>query len=432
MQRPAFADFSQLERHLDSLGLFHMDLSLGRMQVFLNRAGFPGGRVKGSRSGLVGVHLVGTNGKGSTAAFLDSLAQAHGVRTGRFASPHFVSVRERVLVDGDLLSEKDWVRLGNKVFELSGKGGLTYFEFVTGLAALAFSEHKVELAIWEAGLGGRFDATCALEHGLTLFTPFGLDHEQVLGSGLKAIAQDKAHALQPGRPALSAPQAAEAWNQLMTRASTVQGDLEPVDCRRELDGLGEIRLGLGGSFQRVNAGLALAAWTRLAPMLKRESDPDACGQGLERAFVPGRFQTADEPPGFLLDGAHNQAGLAALEQALAAEGLRPGLLVTACMRDKNLDSMLPSLRRLATNGVLCPDIPGLERLLSPKELAQALGPEAEAVADPAQALDLAREKIVKGGGPVLVCGSLYLLAEFYKLHPRFLLPESCRARTEEH
>ena len=418
MRRPLFADFSHLERHLASLGLFHMDLSLGRMEAFLTNAG----RVSGS----LGVQIVGTNGKGSTAAFLDSLAVAHGVRVGRFTSPHFLTVRERVLVDGAMLSEADWTRLGNEVAGLSGPDGLTYFEFVTALAVLAFAEAGVELAVWEAGLGGRYDATCALEHGLTLFTPFGLDHEHVLGKGLAAIARDKAHALRPGRPGLSAPQRDEAWDELSARSRAVNLDLALVDPDRELGRLGAVRLGLRGPFQKVNASLALAGWRRLGSLLGRGTDPDACRRGLARAFAPGRFQVADEPPGFLLDGAHNEAGLEALEKALEAEGVRPRLLVTASMRDKNLEAMLPVLRRLAANGAVCPDIPGLDRLLPPADLARALGKGARTAPDLAVAL---REAV---NGPVLICGSLYLLAEFYKLHPRFLLPESCCAQAEKH
>ena len=190
-----FNDFAAILAHLDGLSSFHWDLSLERIGQVLAQLDLaaPGA----SAPKTLAVQVVGTNGKGSTASFLAALARAHGLRVGLYTSPHFVSVRERIMVDGRALPENEWVACANLVWRAGGQE-LTYFEFITALAVAAFARAGVELGVWEAGLGGRHDATTVLPVDLVLFTPMSLDHEAVLGSGLAAIAEDKAAALARG------------------------------------------------------------------------------------------------------------------------------------------------------------------------------------------------------------------------------------------
>ena len=419
---------------LDSLGLFHMDLSLDRMDSFVKRCGLPRFPV---------LHVVGTNGKGSTATILAELLRAHGLRVGLYTSPHFLSVRERVLVDGAMLSEDAWARLGEAALRQSEGLGLTYFELLTACAVLAFTEARCDVAVMEAGLGGRFDATNVLEPALTVFTPIGLDHMNVLGGTLAEIARDKAGAMRPGGLAISAHQEPEAMEVLRR----VAGDIGA-----ELVGVGEVLsysrakgrvapaakgrvfvphmtglfLSLPGLHQQENARLALAAFSLWAARLRLPVIEEACSVAFRRAFIPGRMQRVPAGAGLpelILDGGHNAHGLAALKASLAAEAIRPSAVIFGCLRDKPLNVMLPLVRALTQGAVYATGIPGCPRACGPQELAELLGPGAVPAADVHAALELcagAAGTGPAGAGPVLVCGSLYLLGEFYSRHKGLL------------
>lgn len=428
-QQLSYPDF--LAR-LDGLGLFHMDLTLDRMAAFVARAGLPRFPV---------LHVVGTNGKGSTATILAELLRAHGLHVGLCVSPHFISPRERILVDGAMLPEDTWARLGGRVFEQSTGLGLTYFEVLTALALLAFQDAGVDVAVMEAGLGGRFDATSVLNPALTVFTPMGLDHMNVLGRTLAEIATDKAGALRPGCVAVSAAQAPEAWEVVAARAGELGAELIPAEAvlyysrangrvqpgpdarygRRFVRPMTGLSLALPGQHQEQNARTALAAFHVFAARLRLPVSEDACREAFHNAFIPGRMQRVLGVPGLpqelILDGGHNAHGLTALKSALEVEGLRPSAVVFGCLRDKPLDDMLPLVRGIAAGGcLLAAGIPSCPRACDPGELAAQLGPQAAPAADVHAAL----AGLVRVPGPVLVCGSLYLLGEFYTKHPRLL------------
>jgi dihydrofolate synthase/folylpolyglutamate synthase len=418
---------------LDGLGLFHMDLTLDRMAAFVARHGQPRFPV---------LHVVGTNGKGSTATILAELLTAHGLRVGLSVSPHFVSVRERILVAWAMLSEDTWARLGARVFEEADGLGLTYFEVLTVLALLAFEDAGVDVAVMEAGLGGRFDATNVLNPALTVFTPIGMDHMNVLGGTLEEIAMDKAGAMRSAGLAVSAPQEPAAWRVLRDTAreigsefiaaaevlyySRANGRVQPGPLasrgkKRFVRPMTGLWLALPGLHQELNARTALAAFHVWADSLRLPVNEDACRQAFARAFIPGRMQLVNEAPGLprqlILDGGHNAHGLAALGAALEAEDLRPAAVVFGCLRDKPLSDMLPLVRGIAGEAPLyAVGIPSCPRACAPEELAGLLGPDAVPKAD----IHAALEHLRHVPGPVLVCGSLYLLGEFYTQHPRLL------------
>ncbi|MEZ7198549.1 bifunctional folylpolyglutamate synthase/dihydrofolate synthase [Pseudodesulfovibrio karagichevae] len=400
-----FSNYSELTGYMDRLGLFHMDLSLGRMEAFWAARGLPEVPV---------VHVVGTNGKGSTTAFLTSLARAHGQKVGMFISPHFVSPRERIQVNRRMLSEETWVDLANEAMAVPGGGDLTYFEFQTCLAMLAFERAGVDMAVMEAGLGGRYDATNVFKPGLTLFAPIGLDHEKILGPTLADIARDKAGAIHEGGVALTGPQEPEAMLELQARAEAVGARLVyAVDAAGPVNG---IKLGLRGIHQTANARLALAGWRWFAAGRSLRTDHITEVFGLESAFLPGRFQRVElDGREIILDGAHNAHALTALNAALRGESIRPGKVVFACLRDKNLTDMLPLIRTLTDGPILVPAMEG-ERAADNREIAAAIG----ARATTSDSLEAALHEMPDIDGPTLVCGSLYLLAEFYILNPRFL------------
>lgn len=423
--------YSKFLARLDGLGLFHMDLTLDRMAAFVARHGQPRFPV---------MHVVGTNGKGSTATILAELLTAHGLRAGLCVSPHFLTPRERILVDGAMLSEDAWARLGAQVFAEADGLGLTYFEVLTALALLAFEDAGVDVAVMEAGLGGRFDATNVLHPALTVFTPIGLDHMNVLGGSLEEIAADKAGAMRPGGLAVSAPQEAGAWQVLRDTAREVgsefiaaaevlyysrangrvqPGPLSSQGGRPLVRPMTGLRLSLPGQHQELNARTALAAFHAWAGRLRLPVDEDACRQAFASAFIPGRMQLVEGAPGLprqlILDGGHNAHGLAALQAALEAEGLRPATVVFGCLRDKPLADMLPLVRAIAGEAPICAvGIPSCPRACGPGELALQLG------SGSAPDVHWALERLKEVSGPVLVCGSLYLLGEFYTQHPRLL------------
>ncbi|BCS87751.1 bifunctional folylpolyglutamate synthase/dihydrofolate synthase [Pseudodesulfovibrio sediminis] len=398
-------NYSQLTRYMDELGLFHMDLSLTRMEQFWAARG----PVK-----IPIIHVVGTNGKGSTSAFLGSIGRAHGLKVGMFTSPHFLSSRERVQVNRRQFSREAWVDLANEVLSSPGGDALTYFEFQTCLAMVAFQQENVDLAIMEAGLGGAYDATNVFKPGLTLYTPIGMDHEKILGPTLMDIARDKAGAMHTGGFALTGPQEGEVMVLLEDCAKSAGARLVyAVDVAEPVR---QVNLGLRGMHQSMNAHLALAGWRWFAADQEIPSESAKERFGLETAFVPGRYQSVTiNGQDILLDGAHNKHALIALKAALDADDLKPGCVIFACLADKDVDSMLPLVRNLTSGPIIVPGMES-ERARDAAELADLLGGRVSVSKD----MESALIQCANCDGTTLVCGSLYLLAEFYTLHPHFL------------
>lgn len=429
--------YSDFLTRLDGLGLFHMDLTLDRMAAFVARHGAPRFPV---------LHVVGTNGKGSTATILAELLRAHGLRVGLSVSPHFITPRERILVDGVMLSEETWARLGARVFEESEGLGLTYFEVLTALSLLAFEDTGddagVDVAVMESGLGGRYDATNVLSPTLTVFTPIGMDHMNILGDTLEKIAEDKAGAMRAGGVAVSAGQEASVWDVLRRNAEAVGSELIPAEDvlyysrangrvqpgKLAAPGSGltvrpmrDLFLSLPGLHQEQNARTALAAFHVLAARLRLPVFEETCREAFSRAFIPGRMQMVTDAPGLprrlVLDGGHNAHGLKALATSLTADAIRPSTVIFGCLRDKPLADMLPLVRAMAGDArLIAVGISGCERALGAQELADMLGPGTQSAPNVIAALADLRDE----GGPVLVCGSLYLLGEFYTTHPWLL------------
>jgi dihydrofolate synthase / folylpolyglutamate synthase len=409
-----FSTYQHFLEHLNAKGLFRMKLGLERMREALLRLPPLTGSV---------IQVVGTNGKGSTSAFLEGVARAHGKRTGLFTSPHFLSPRERILIDGRMLPEKRWLELANTLYSLVEGSVLTYFETVTLLAVLAF--HDVEVAVFETGLGGSFDATTALDRGLILFTPIGMDHEQILGRDIATIARDKAGVLGPGVRAISAHQPEQALAVLRERATEAGSLLETVadhfrfqgeDILRLPEGtvfLQGVRLVMEGSHQKGNALLGLAGWGALSGQKGWPSFPGACKEGLARTRVPGRLQRVSGAPEIILDGAHNGPAFEAMAGALLELGIRPRAAIFTCLKDKQVAPIADVLNGLSLERILVPELPGNPRAYPAAELASLLGPRAHPVRNILEALTELKDE----PAPVLVCGSLYLLAEFFRLRP---------------
>lgn len=471
-----FATYAALEDYLDGLGLFRMTPGLERMQAVLARLDL-------ARLPFFVVQVVGTNGKGSTSTMLSALAAAEGLRVGLHTSPHFVSVRERVRLNGAMLPQERWLECAERIMHHGGES-LSYFEFVTCLAVQAFALLGVDLAIMETGLGGTFDATSALDADAVVFTPIALDHQGVLGSTLEEIAKDKAGAVRHGKPVYVGAQRPLVLDILKEKAKESAAPFHVCTVDAFLsEGPEAMRLALAGEHQRDNARLALGAWREirksLLPGVPGASGVEGnCGaadthsaagaelttftgtgaaktvspemlweKALASAWLPGRMQTlppstAEEGafspgpqgwPAMLLDGAHNTHGLAALGKALAKSGIAPLAVVFACLGDKDPDSLIPHLRALATGKIFVPPITGNPRAMPPEELAARIGLNAEPAPSLEDALRMAAGHMLERmpelfesdcakvhRHPLLLCGSLYLLGEFYELRPQAL------------
>jgi dihydrofolate synthase/folylpolyglutamate synthase len=314
------------------------------------------------------IHLAGTNGKGSTAAFCESCLRASGHRVGLYTSPHLVSLRERIQIDRQLISEADFAE-GTAVVRLAveeiGNREVTFFELMTALALWYFGREKVDWVVWETGLGGRLDATNIVQPKVCIITNIGLDHQQYLGETLRDIATEKAGIIKYQMPVVSAVESGDAFEVIRNRAQTescrltlVNRDMEVKDLglrgtkqRAEIDGH-EFALGLIGPHQVSNAACAVAAMRQL------KISEEAIARGLESTVWPGRFEILLEKPLIVLDGAHNPAGVKMLVETwrafLAArygwsahETDSRARLVFASVADKDISEMAQLLRPLA-------------------------------------------------------------------------------------
>lgn len=343
-----------------------------------------GDPLRGYRSVLVG----GTNGKGSTSAFLEAALRSVGVRTGLFTSPHLISYCERVRIDGHDMTPEQVVEVGGGVLAIAQARHNSFFETTWGLAARLFAEAKVDVAIWEVGLGGRLDATNACDPEAAGVVSVGLDHQKVLGPDLASIAREKAGIFRPDRPALTTADGAA----LAALRAAAPPHLQVVPERADLP-----PLPLPGDFQRRNASLALA----LAEALGHPAEPEA----LLDVRWPGRGERIGD---VLLDCAHNPHAVEAFVGWMQRQGglPRPLHLIYGALKGKDAAGMARILGPLADSVALVePDTP---RAIPLAEFTAAVGPHPalEAVGSVAAALDQRPRR-----GTTLVIGSCYLAGE---------------------
>ena len=390
-------------------------LGLDRIRELLDRLGRPQDRLKF-------VHVAGTNGKGSTCAYLASILQAAGLRTGLFTSPYLITFEERIRADGvnialDQLAE---VALLVKEQAEAMTDHPTEFELMTAVALVHFARQGCDIVVLEVGLGGTLDSTNVIDPPeCAVITALGMDHVKELGPTIADIAAAKAGIIKPGSPVVSyggVPEAdaviarvAKEQNAPLTvvdlsRLKVEGGDLDAVTF--DFDGLDGVRLPLIGSYQPKNAALAITALRVLRG--RGWNIPDsAIRTGLEQVSWPGRFELLRHSPAFLLDGSHNAHGMRATVQSLRDRF--PGqkfVFLLSIMADKDVDEMLalllPLAKRFVTVAAHTPRAMPAETLA---EHIRARGGKAEAAADiPA---GVARAVELGGDGPVCALGTLY-------------------------
>ena len=384
------------------------------------------------------VHIAGTNGKGSTAAFLESILRAAGFRTGLNTSPHLERINERIRINGDEVSDQifaeTFTRVQEVIEELLAAGRLqahpTYFECVTALAFEVFARERVEFAVVEVGLGGRLDATNIVRPQVSVITRIDFDHENYLGHSLEEIAREKAGIVKAGVPVATAPQLPEVREVLRGKAreldATIVDTGEDFDLEREIAEAGcaralararargeAVRLapGLPGRFQLENA-LNAAATARLLQARGYRITNQNIEQGIRSAEWPGRLERLQAGPDVYLDGAHNPGAARELAQFLEENfASRRVYLIFGAMRDKSVDEMTGILFPLASEVILTQ--PGTPRAVSANQLADLAGHHAArytVIRDAEEALESALAK-ARSDDAVFVTGSLYLVGQ---------------------
>jgi dihydrofolate synthase/folylpolyglutamate synthase len=366
------------------------------------------------------LHVAGTNGKGSTAAMAAAILAAAGRRVGLYTSPHLVSFRERILIDGQPISEAEVIEGVARVRrDVPPDLGLTCFELITLLAWSTFAARGVDAIVLEVGLGGRLDATNVVVPAATIVTNVGRDHEEFLGRDLRAIAAEKAGIVKPGVPVVSGATGVAA-EVIAARAAALASPLSRLGddfaLAADPDGtlgyrspqgtIAPLTLALAGAYQRDNAALAVRA---LECSRTLACDPAAVRAGLAAVAWPGRLQVVQREPLVLLDGAHNPAGIAAVAaevRSLAAG--RPVKVLFGVMGDKDWQTMLRTIGAVAAEIVLTR--PHQRRSADPALLAAAVGANARVEPDPATAY---RRLVAASAATdvVLVTGSLFLVGD---------------------
>ncbi len=410
-----------------------IDLSLGRIEALLTKLGHPEQRLPPV------IHIAGTNGKGSVAAFLKAMLEAAGKRVHVYTSPHLVRFHERIAIAGPdgkahPIGEDELVERLRDTQRINAGADITQFEITTAAALQAFADHPADALILEVGLGGRLDATNVVARpALSIITPIAMDHADKLGDSIAKIAWEKAGILKPGVTAVISAQPDEALETIATHAKSLStplfvwgSDYEAFEQRGRLvyqsaEQLMDLPLpALMGRHQITNAGTAIAAALHLKAL--GLTDPEAIERGLLEVRWPARMQHLSNGPlsrllapgsELWLDGGHNPAGGQVIAQTLADmedRSPKPVGLVLGMMGNKDAAGFLAHFSGLVRRIVTVPVSGGPETTHEPAALAavaNGAGFTAEAGSDVEDAI---RRLQKAQGGPlrILICGSLYL------------------------
>ena len=418
--------YSETIDYLLGIRLFGQKLGLETMRQLLRLMGDP-------QRSLRFIHIAGTNGKGSVAAMTQSVLTAAGYKTGLYTSPHLVSFCERFQVNGTLIPESEVVRLVEQLAPLLEKMAThpefrrpTFFETVTALALQYFHEQKVDVVVWETGLGGRLDATNVVTPLVSVITNIAFDHTQYLGDTLGQIATEKCGIVKSSIPVVTAAEEPEAFEVIRRMAAanhsrlTVIGReinaerLGETNCGQSLrltgcrNDYGELSIPLLGEHQTVNCATTVA--TLEASGL--EIEPDQMRKGLAMTRWLGRFQIIHQHPMVVLDGAHNAAAAERLAATLREHAAgREVALILGVLRDKNYAQMCSVLAPLACR-ILCVPV-NSERTSDPAELAGLCRlANSKAVVSTWPHVSAAYAQACESGSETIaITGSLFLVGE---------------------
>ena len=361
------------------------------------------------QEGLAFIHVAGTNGKGSTCAFLTNILTKAGLKCGCFTSPHLIHFEERITVDQKMIPKDAVTRLGNELLSIDFGVTPTMFDYCLVMAVLYFKECGCDVAVMETGLGGRLDSTNALGNPMVaVITRIGYDHVAILGNTLTKIASEKAGILKENVPAIFAPQEEEALAVLRKHPGTLVSS-------EDMEKVAFMKPGLMGAYQLENGAAAmLAAQKFLSQIGFDEERADAAIEaGIHTAIWKGRMEVLSEEPYLMVDGAHNSNGIHALKTSLMK--LYPDEkfhFVMGVMADKDYEKMIEELLPLAIDFVTV--TPESSRALQAESLAEKIRSQeipARSIASVADVLTLPRV-----GEKTIALGSLYFIGELEAIY----------------
>ena len=353
------------------------------------------------QSGIPFVHVAGTNGKGSTTAFLCKILEQTGKKVGMFTSPHLITFEERIRINGNYIPKEDVTRLGNLLLDMEFSVSPTMFDYCLAMAVLYFKEQSCDIMVMETGIGGRYDSTNALGvPEVAVITKIGLDHTAILGDTIEAIAQEKAGIVKPGCYVVTneqPPQITDIFIENFKQVNGIREDIQPLGFAQEWEEhpgtlnvpdapayfkvnreavriAGGIPMKMPVGYQIENAATAiLAARVLLEKWAKVSSEniDSYIRKGVSETFWKGRMELINESPFFMIDGAHNSHGVWALRESL--KELYPGEkfhFIMGVMADKDYEEMIEALLPLAIDFVTV--TPESNRALQSKDLAECI------------------------------------------------------------
>ena len=409
------------------------NFDLDRMRTLLRKLGNPHEHFRS-------IHVAGTKGKGSTCAMLASMLQACGYKVGLYTSPHLVDIRERIQIDGEVISQVDFARLAKTMEGIvaHSRPTPTYFDVLTAMAFKYFAEQKVQIVVVETGLGGRLDSTNVIRPEVTAITSISKDHMAQLGGTLEKIAEEKAGIFKRGIPAITVQQAPEVEAVLQRVAAKVGAPFDVCGKSIEFSYRFESSRLLGphnriclttpnskfehlavpllGEHQAINCGLALSVLDKLKQRGIAINDARAM-EGLTKTQLPGRMELISPTPRVLVDGAHNAASLDALMRAIGQHILYDSMvLIFGCCGDKDIVGMLDRITSGADKVIFTP-VNNI-RTADPEELAaryvEQYGKMAQVARSLPDALEIAYRAVSKED-LITITGSFYLVGEAKKL-----------------
>ena len=347
---------NEIEKWLNSRIGLNFRSGLDRMREAVRLLGHP-------ERDYPAVHVTGTNGKGSTIAFMASLFGRQGKRTGTFTSPHMINIYDRICINQQPIAETDFVRLGRQIQAmeeelLRSQDQLSYFEILCLIAFLYFREQQVDLALIEVGIGGLLDTTNVIEGEIAVITSVGLDHQETLGHTVAAVAEQKAGIFKAGRPAVIGPLPSEAQAVCRQKAQELGLDLyeysrdfiwEDQTFRNQIADWPHLALGLRGRYQEENAAVALQAFWLLMQRQGWPLDQDQVRLALAETRWLGRLE--EIAPNIYLDGAHNLPALARLAEFIRSQKPQNCSILFGALKRKDYSGMLAFLRQQL------PDVP---------------------------------------------------------------------------
>jgi len=405
--------------------------NLGRMQKLLSLLGNP-------HKKLHAVHIAGTKGKGSTATMLGKMLEANDYKVGLYTSPHLVSLRERIMVNSEMITESQMLGLLNRVQgpveKMATNNAPTFFEIMTSLAFMHFFDTKVDIAVIETGLGGRLDSTNVIKPKVVGITSLSIDHQQQLGDTIDSIAREKAGIFKRGVPIVTVEQEPAAMQVLKSKATSIKaplsitgGDIDfsyrfetsrehgphtRICLTTQTSKFEHLRVPLHGKHQAINCGLALAMLDKLKST-GYKIDNEKATTGLNKVSLPGRMEMICHDPRIIIDAAHNAASIRALVYAIGQNIPYDSMVVIfGCNSDKDLKGMLLQLQYGADKVIFTRS--NSPKAMSPLDLAEMYteicGKMYQTAVSLSEALRLAKSAISKGD---LICitGSFYLIGQ---------------------